>query len=70
MTNYSKSKQTKRFTYTVNRNFTAKKAGSNTVIIETNSPDGYYNTGTSSLTLTVKEALALQNFLNDTLVSE
>ena len=38
--------------------------------ISTNSDDGYYNTGTSSLTMTVKEALALQTFLNDTLVTE
>ena len=34
---YIKSKSTKRFTYTVNRNETAKQAGSNTVTIATNS---------------------------------
>ena len=28
MSNYSKTKSTKRFNFTVNRNFTAKKAGS------------------------------------------
>ena len=70
MSNYSKTKSTKRFTYTVNRNSTAKKAGSNIVTIATNSDDSYYNTGTSSLTMTVKEAQALQSFLNETLVTE
>ncbi len=70
MSNFSKTKSTKRFTYTVNRNSTAKKAGSNTVVIATNSSDSYYNTGTSSLTMTVKEAQALQNFLNETLAAE
>ena len=70
MSNYSKSKSTKRFNFTVNRNTTAKKAGSNTVTIETNSSDSYYSGGTSSMTMTVKEAQALQSFLNETLVSE
>ena len=68
--NYSKTKSTKRFTYTVSRNATAKAAGSNIVTIATNSSDSYYSTGTSSLTMTVKEAIALQSFLNDTLVTE
>jgi len=40
------------------------------VTIATNSSDSYYSTGTSSLTMTVKEAIALQSFLNDTLVTE
>ena len=70
MSNYSKTKSTKRFNFTVNRNSTAKKAGSNTVTIATNSGDNYYAAGTSSMTMTVKEAQALQSFLNDTLVSE
>lgn len=68
--NFSKSKSTKRFTYTVNRNSTSKKAGSNTVTIATNSGDNYYAAGTSSMTMTVKEATALQSFLNSTLISE
>jgi len=70
MSNFSKTKSTKRFTYTVNRNFTSKKAGANTVTIATNSSDNYYAAGTSSMTMTVKEAIALQSFLNATLVSE
>ena len=68
--NYSKTKQTKRFTYTVNRNQTAKKAGSNTVVIATNPYDGQYNVPQASFTMTVKEAQVLRNFLNDTLVTE
>ena len=70
MSNYSKTKQTKRFTYTVNRNQTAKKAGSNTVVIATNAYDGQYQVPQASFTMTVKEAQVLRNFLNDTLVSE
>ena len=70
MSNYTKSKSTKRFNFTVNRNTTAKKAGSNTVTIETNSSDSYYSAGTSSMTMTVKEAQALQSFLNETLSAE
>jgi|TARA_Y100000296_G_C5029056_1_gene183834 hypothetical protein len=67
---FSKSKSTKRFTYTVNRNETAKQAGSNTVTIATNPVDGHYSIGQSSMTMTIKEASALQNFLNDTLSVE
>ncbi len=70
MSNYSKSKTTKRFTYTVNRNSTAKKAGSNTVTIQTNASEGKYVVPQASFTMTVKEAQVLQNFLNDALVSE
>jgi len=68
--NYSKTKSTKRFTFTADRNATSKKAGSNTVTIATNSGDNYYAAGTSSMTMTVKEATALQSFLNSTLVAE
>jgi hypothetical protein len=67
---FSKSKSTKRFTYTVNRNDTAKSAGSNIVTIATNPSDGHYSIGQSSMTMTIKEASALQNFLNDTLSGE
>jgi hypothetical protein len=70
MSNYSKSKTTKRFTYTVNRNSTAKKAGSNTVTIQTNASEGKYVVPQASFTMTVKEAQVLQSFLNDALVSE
>jgi hypothetical protein len=66
---YSKTKNTKRFAFTVNRNTTSKKAGSNTVVIATNpAQGGRYSFGQSNLTLTVREAQALQSFLNDTLV--
>ncbi len=70
MSNYSKSKTTKRFTYTVNRNSTAKKAGSNTVTIQTNASEGKYNVPQASFTMTVKEAQVLQNFLNEAFVTE
>ena len=62
---YNKTKTTKRFTYQVNRNETAKRAGSNTVSISTNPAEGTgYSVGTSSLTMTAKEATALRGFLN------
>ena len=59
------SKSTKRFSFVSDRNPTAKKAGSNTVTIATNpAMDGQYSIGQSSLTLTVREATALKQFLN------
>ena len=61
---YNKSKSTQRFNFEVNRNSTAKKAGSNIVKISTRSSSDKYATGTSSLTMTVKEARALQGFLD------
>ena len=67
---FTKTKSTKRFTYTIDRNDTAKQAGSNIVTIATNPADGHYSIGQSSLTMTVKEAVALQSFLNDTLSVE
>ena len=70
MSNYNKTKTTKRFTFGISRNVTAKKAGSNVVTIATNGDTDQYSVGTSSLTMTVKEASALQNFLNKNLVSE
>ena len=65
---YSNSKSTKRFSFGINRNPTAKKAGSNVVTIATNPGDtDYYSTSTVGLTMTVKEATALQGFLNSEL---
>ena len=65
---YNKSKTTKRFSFGINRNNTAKQAGSNTVTIATNPvPDSQYSIGQTSLTMTVREAKALQSFLADTL---
>ena len=66
--NYSKTKNTKRFAFTVNRNNTAKQAGSNILTIATQPyDDGQYSVGQSSLTLTVREAKALNSFLSDNL---
>ena len=63
--NYTKSKSTKRFNYTISRNDTAKQAGSNVVTISTlPEDDGQYSVGQTSLTLTVREAKALNSFLN------
>ena len=64
---YTKSKSTKRFNFGISRNPTAKKAGSNIVTIATNGSDDYYSTSTVGLTMTVKEARALQSFLNSEL---
>ena len=62
---YTKSKSTKRFSFDIARNPTAKKAGSNTVTIATNPDSGRYSYGGTSLTMTVREAQALQGFLNE-----
>lgn len=66
MSNYYNKKSTARFTFGMSRNFTAKQAGSNTVTISTNPrTEGGYSVGQLDLTMTVKEAKALQSFLND-----
>lgn len=66
MSNYYNEKSTARFTFGMSRNFTAKQAGSNTVTISTNPrTEGGYSIGQLDLTMTVKEAKALQSFLND-----
>ena len=62
---YNKTKNTKRFAFTIDRNTTAKQAGSNTVTIATQPADGQYSVGQSILTMTVKEAKALNAFLSD-----
>jgi hypothetical protein len=68
---YSKTKSTKRFSFQIDRNDTAKKAGSNVVTISTNPyDDGQYSVGQTSLTMTVKEAKALSAFLSDNLNSD
>ena len=69
MSNYYNEKSTSRFTFGMSRNFTAKQAGSNTVTIATNPSDGQYSIGQTSLTMTVREAKALQSFLNDSFVA-
>jgi len=65
---YTKSKSTKRFSFGISRNPSAKRAGSNIVTIATNpSVSDSYSTPTVGLTMTVKEATALQGFLNSEL---
>jgi len=65
---YQNSKSTKRFSFGISRNPTAKQAGSNIVTIATVPADSdYYSTSTVGLTMTVKEARALQGFLNNEL---
>ena len=68
MMNYSKTKTTKRFTYEINRNDTAKQAGSNIVSISTNPVEGAgYSVGSNTFTMTVREAQALNSFLTSEL---
>ena len=75
---YSKTKSTKRFNFSVNRNFTSHKAGANTFTIQSKDYDmqqGQYSFGTSDVdqpqvfTMSVKEAKALNKFLTETLGS-
>ncbi len=69
MSNFYNEKSISRFTFAVDRNSTAKQAGSNTVTIATNPmQDSQYSVGQTSLTMTVREAKALQSFLNESLV--
>ena len=77
--NYTKSKRTKRFNFRVSRNTTSHKTGANTFTITGNDysspPKRGYSTDTGTfgsdqnLTMTVKEAKALQKFLNDSFQS-
>jgi len=67
--NYNKTKSTRRFTFGINRNTTAKKAGSNTVTIATNPESGRYSYGGTSVTMTVREAKAFKSFLDAELSS-
>ena len=67
---YSKEQSTKRFSFGIIRNPTSHKAGANVVTIATNPEESSkYSTGTTQLSMTVKEARVLQGFLNDTLSS-
>jgi len=70
MSSIYNKKSTSRFTFGMSLNDTAKQAGSNVVTIATNaSADSQYSIGQTTLTMTVREAKALQSFLNDSLVS-
>ena len=65
---YNNTKTTSRFQFGISRNTTAKKAGSNVVTISTlPASNSQYSVGTTQLQMTVKEAVALQAFLNDSL---
>ena len=66
---YTKSKSTKRFNFGIDRNTQSHKAGANTVTIGTRDINEPYNTSSSRITMTVKEAKALQGFLNTHLSS-
>ena len=74
---YKRSKKTKRFNFQVNRDTKSHQTGANTFTITgrnySSTKRGYQTeTGTfkpdHNLTMTVKEAKALQKFLNDTLI--
>jgi len=68
MSNYYNEKSTKRFSFGVSRNTTSHQAGANVVTIGTRPVDGQqYSTGTTQIQMTVKEARALQSFLNESL---
>ena len=72
-TSYVKNKKTARFQFSVNRNTVSHAAGANTVTIESRNYDTNgkgYSVGTSvpsTLTMTVKEAQALNRFLTTAL---
>ena len=73
-TKFSRSKQTKRYTFNVTRDVKSHKAGANTVTIESKEYDteqGKYSVGNTTpvtLTMTVNEAQALHRFLGKNLV--
>tara|TARA_B100000287_G_C19974566_1_gene519924 strand:- start:209 stop:448 length:240 start_codon:yes stop_codon:yes gene_type:complete len=65
---YSNSKSTKRFSFGISRNDTSHKAGANTLTIATLPyEDSQYSVGQTAVTMTVREAKALQSFLNSEL---
>ena len=74
-TKFSRSKQTKRFTYNVTRDTKSHQAGANTVTILSKDYDTTVGRGYSfqanevpgTVTMSVKEALALYNFLGKNL---
>jgi len=73
---FTKSKNTKRFQFGINRNIKSHKAGSNTLTIQSKDYDtasrGYSfssNEVPGTVTMSVKEAKALQGFLNEHLAA-
>jgi len=68
MSSYSYNKNTSRFAFDITRNDTAKSAGCNSFSISTLPAEGQqYSTGTTTVNMTIKEAKALQGFLNQRL---
>ena len=68
---YNKNQSTKRFSFGIPRNPPSHKAGANVVTIATNPEESSkYSTGTTQISMTVKEARVLQTFLNDAFSSE
>jgi len=68
--NYFNEKSTSRFDFGVYRNRTAKKAGSNMFTISTRPYEGQqYSVGTTTISMSIKEAQALQSFLNKSLTA-
>jgi len=66
--NYFNEKNTSRFAFGVYRNTTAKKAGSNMLTISTRAVDDQqYSVGTTTISMSIREAQALQSFLNESL---
>ena len=66
--NYFNEKSTSRFDFGVYRNHTAKKAGSNMFTISTRPYEGQqYSVGTTTISMSIREAQALQSFLNESL---
>ena len=68
MSNYFNEKSTSRFDFGVYRNPTAKKAGSNMLTISTRPTENQqYSVGTTTISMSIREAQALQSFLNESL---
>ena len=68
MSNYFNEKSTSRFDFGVYRNPTAKKAGSNMLTISTRPTESQqYSVGTTTISMSIREAQALQSFLNESL---
>ena len=68
--NYFNEKSTSRFDFGVYRNHTAKKAGSNMFTISTRAAEGQqYSVGTTTISMSIREAQALQSFLNESLTA-
>ena len=68
--NYFNEKSTSRFDFGVYRNATSKKAGSNMLTISTRAADGQqYSVGTTTISMSIREAQALQSFLNESLTA-